>query len=261
MAPVWRPRVPPPAKARGFPREVWVSAIVIIQGRLSSYRFPNKIQQEIDGKPLIEHVIRRCLASGYPVILAVPGSDDFTWLTIGHRKSYLFHDVGHDESDVLGRYLRAAECYVPRPDVVVRVTGDCPLIPPSAICAAAAHVMAGDVEYAETRSDPSSRPNGIDAQAFTLDLLRRADQTGEHREHLTGALVGCADQVGLVSTLDGVSLDDLPSIRLCVDTPEDLQSVRAISERIPFHPALGRPGLADLWQLYESEPDIFCLEP
>ena len=46
---------------------------IIIQARISSTRFPNKIFAEIDDKPALFHVIDQCILSNVDkVILAIP---------------------------------------------------------------------------------------------------------------------------------------------------------------------------------------------
>lgn len=48
---------------------------IIILSRIGSSRVPNKTFRKLNGVPLIEHLIARCLKTGLPVFLAVPLAD------------------------------------------------------------------------------------------------------------------------------------------------------------------------------------------
>lgn len=237
-----------------------VRAVVVVQQRMGSTRFPGKAKVEIAGMTLTEHVCRRCLASGLPTILATPFGDDFSWARWGLPRGYMYQDrPATDENDVLGRYVRAVGAYVPRPEIVVRVTGDCLFVMPQAITAAVAAVAAG-AEYAETRSDPSTRPNGLDVQAFTRDLLMRIDAVNRDREHMTTALRANARTITMVDEIDGIPLDALPPLRLCLDTQEDYEMLSQVASHLTMDSRSGRPDLLDLMALYVKKPDIFLME-
>ena len=143
---------------------------------------------------------------------------------------------------------------------VVRLTADCPFVPVAAIDAVAEAVLNGENDYCETRSDPSPRPNGIDAQAFSVELLQEADRTCralEGREHLTGALLGAAKRPGRVAQLEGLRLDEVPGFRLTLDTPEDLQRYQTMAAHLSVDPTAGRPTLMEIRDLHRRMPELF----
>lgn len=252
-----------------------MNTLVVIQARHGSTRFPGKIREEIDGISILEHVARRARHHGYATVIAgARGTekepDGWAW-TYGWRRAL---GVGlyvgtHDDADVLGRIAGAFERQAEEAmkagaaayGAVVRLTADCPFVPVSAIDAVAEAVAGGMFEYAETRSDPSTRPNGIDAQAFTPAILRRAQELSAdaaEREHITPLFTDVRQRV-TIGELEGLQLDSLPPLRLTVDRPEDLPSLRAIAAdgrgAQPPHPTL-----TELMGLYALHPELFMLE-
>jgi spore coat polysaccharide biosynthesis protein SpsF (cytidylyltransferase family) len=120
----------------------------------------------------------------------------------------------------------------------VRLTGDTPFVPVSGIVSAIRMVEDG-ADYVETRSDPSTRPNGIDVQAFTRELLLRADRHTvgpEAREHVTPALLGWCRRAKMIHRLEGIDLDSLPSWRLTLDTSEDLLWMQGLAGMLDVSP-------------------------
>ena len=261
-----------------------MKTLVIIQARMGGTRFPGKVASQLAGMSVLEHVVRRARHKGYTVAIAAPASSNegLKWTrefrnavpdNRGHPKFVPIYFADVDENDVLGRFAQAAlwahdmDRFTYGGDgygCVVRLTADCPFVPVAAIDAVAEAITSGENDYCETRSDPSSRPNGIDAQAMTLGLLLEASEKcayPEGREHLTSALLGWAKKPGRVSQLEGMRLDDLPPFRITVDTPEDLERYRAIAGHVAFEPTAGRPTLMELRDLHRRMPGLFHTEP
>lgn len=87
------------------------------------------------------------------------------------------------EWDVLDRYLGAAEAS--DADVVVRITGDCPLVDPEIVDQVVTLLIDRSCDYVRTGV---SFPDGFDVEAATLATLARAasEATDQFdREHVT----------------------------------------------------------------------------
>lgn len=259
-----------------------MKTLVIIQARIGGTRFPGKVATQLAGMSVLEHVVRRARHKGYTACVSSPSSsaEGLAWSAVfranvpdnrGRPGFVPIYFADCKEEDVLGRVAQTArwasdmarftggEGY----GCVVRLTADCPFLPVSAIDAVAEAVTSGQNDYCETRSDPSSRPNGIDAQAMTMELLQEAsafttDPGG--REHLTSALLGLAEKPGRVQQLEGMRLDDLPGFRLTLDTPDDLERYREIVKHVAVDPTAGRPTLMELRDLQRKNPDLFMIE-
>ena len=259
-----------------------MKTIIIIQARMGGQRFPGKIAEQIAGMSVLEHVVRRARHKGYAVAIASPSSsaEGLAWSAAFRRNVpdgrgrpgfVPIYFADSPENDVLGRVAQTAR-WANDMDrftggggygVVVRLTADCPFLPVSGIDAVAEAVTSGENDYCETRSDPSGRPNGIDAQAMTLELLQEASAKctyPEGREHLTSALLGLAEKPGRVQQLEGMRLDDLPGFRLTLDTPDDLVRYRAMAAHLSVDPTAGRPTLTEIRDLHRRMPELFHVE-
>lgn len=196
--------------------------VAIVQARTTSTRLPCKIFAGLKGRPMLAHVLERAAAiKGVDqVVLAVPENDV-------RMVSHLWpHVYGGSEKDVLGRYAGAAEQY--EADVIVRVTGDCPLFAPT--CASQAleqfsnQSQYGYFAYCQPYTKTA---DGWDAEIFHRRVLVNADRYASkgEREHVTtfmrtGAVLGFPQHA------------DATALKCSVDTREDLQRVELIMNHL-----------------------------
>lgn len=241
---------------------------------MKSTRFPGKARAKLAGRSITEHVVLRARHAGYATCIAAPREEDgldqpwalpFRVAAKDRRGTPAFVPIYFPSchvDDVIQRYIdtvhwangMASFTGAGSFGCIVRLTGDCPLVPVSGIDAVAEAVTSGSHDYAETRSDPSDRPNGIDAQAFSVELLARACALAEddEREHLTPALKKAAVRPGRISQLEGMQLDSIPSFRITVDTVDDLERLNGLASELTIDPTAGRPTLAELVNLVRS---------
>jgi spore coat polysaccharide biosynthesis protein SpsF (cytidylyltransferase family) len=206
-----------------------VRTVAIIQARLGSSRYPRKVLEDINGKPMIAHVVERAKAiEGVDeVVVACPSSDDeivaLEGACVGVRV------IGAREAgDVLGRFADVAQWV--EADVAVRLTADCPMLAPDV----ATRVLSlyrdyGKCDYA-TNILSEHYIDGMDVEVFSAQLLYSAERLtwwrNYDREHVTPWLRRHAVALVAPSTLDR----QYP--KLSVDTPEDLERVRAIMAKV-----------------------------
>ena len=106
-----------------------LKVIILIQARMNSRRLPGKVLKKINGRTLINILTERLnkLDCFDKMILAIPeGTDDDILFKHCLDLGLIVHRG--DELNVLKRFYEIAKVY--NPDVVVRITGDCPLIDP-----------------------------------------------------------------------------------------------------------------------------------
>ncbi len=198
----------------------------IIQARTGSRRLPEKVLQPIAGKPLIEHVVRRTEAAQRvgQVVLATttqPADDRLAaW-----AEAYGVACFRGSEDDVLDRYYQAAQAY--DAEVVVRITGDCPLIDPAVIDATIGLFLSGDYAYINNIMQ-RTYPDGLDTEVMTLAALETACQEAKRpseREHVTPFIQKHPSrfpQAGLCHP------KNLSTYRWTVDEPADLTFVSRV---------------------------------
>jgi spore coat polysaccharide biosynthesis protein SpsF len=129
------------------------------------------------------------------------------------------------EEDVLDRYHKAAKSA--EAEVIIRITADCPLIDPNLVDAVASVFFRENADFA---CNVLSRtyPRGLDTEMITMESLARLQQLAResrHREHVT---LFCYERPALFRIASVTNNRDYSYHRWTVDTPEDLELVRAI---------------------------------
>lgn len=199
-----------------------MKTVCIVQARSTSERFPMKILAGLHGRPMLAHVLERAAAiQGVDqVVLAVPNKDVSL---VYYLWPYVY---GGSEKDVLGRYAGAAEFY--KADVIVRVTGDCPLLAPDLATSALAEYRFIGGCYLGICQPYTSVADGWDVEIFDRGLLDAANiKAKKHqREHVTTWMREHATAVGFLAW------DDYTDLKCSVDTREDLQRAETIMDHL-----------------------------
>lgn len=221
-----------------------MTVVAIVQARMTSTRLPGKVLADLGGAPMLERVVARARAASRIDAVWVActdrTADDPIAAWCRGRRVECFRG---SEVDVLGRYRAAA--LAAGAAVVVRLTGDCPLLDPATIdrVVAALNDGAAPADYAANVLERSF-PRGLDVEAFTASALERLDRLGisaASREHVTlGARLEHPEAFAVRSVRAATDDSDL---RWTVDAPEDLTFVRTLFQSL---------GLADRILRYEE---------
>jgi spore coat polysaccharide biosynthesis protein SpsF len=203
------------------------TAGIVLQARYGSTRLPGKALATIDGRPILEHCLRRLMFAGVaPVVLATTRRPEDDGLEAIARS--LGADVfrGHT-NDVLGRYLAAADEF--GFDTIIRATGDNPGVDIQAPGRLIEALRASEADYA----CEEGLPYGAAVEAVTREALVRAGREAYHvedREHVT-TYVRRNTQIFRVLTIPAPAPLRRPDVRVTVDTPADLEHVRQLFTR------------------------------
>ena len=225
--------------------------VAIVQARMGSTRLPNKVMKLINGVPMIELLLRRldCAKNVDEIVLATSTGEKNVPL-VEHVEKLGFFCISGSESDVLDRYINAAR--QAHADVIVRITGDCPLIDPGLVDEAIEQFKSLGVDYL-SNSLPATYPDGLDTEVFTLEALERAARETNDpfdREHVTPYL----RRPGLFKTGVMVNSEDLSGFRWTVDELVDFQVVTNVFNY--FQPNIYFSWLQVL-DLQHKKPEIF----
>ena len=228
--------------------------VAIIQARMGSERLPGKSLADVSGKPLLQHVIERLartLRVSEIVVATTPNPRDEAIVDLA--RSLGVRAVVGSEDDVLARYLIAAREALA--DVIMRVTGDCPLIDAGLADAVVDAFYHHKVDYATNR-EAAGFPRGMDAEVFSMGSFEQVAQEATlpyEREHVTPYYYRHPERFRIVQ-VDATGEYGRPDLRLCVDTEADLRLIRTIYER------LGDEGNAfsilDIIHLFDREPAL-----
>lgn len=160
--------------------------IATIECRMTSSRLPGKVILEAGGKPMIQILIERLkkVPQLKEIVLATTVNRDDDILVEKAQKAGIPYFRGSEE-DVLKRVLHAAKSV--KGDIIVEITGDCPLIDPEIVSQVIDTYLENDCDYA-SNLDPIRFPIGMDTQVFSTSLLELADketESKEDREHVS----------------------------------------------------------------------------
>ena len=210
--------------------------VAIIQARLDSQRFPNKVLAEICGKPMLLHVIERVQKAQHVerVIVAAPASGGGATIK-GHCGEWGYECIvtPHPQENVLGRITAVAEKV--KADLVVRVCADNPMINSAGIDELLRRPSMGRADYTGYRAADGTpmilRPSGWFAEVVSFGALRRADRelpgVSPAREHVTAWMYRMPHQYSCHwLDLPAWYIDNkLPDT--AIDRPEDIEKLEA----------------------------------
>jgi glutamate-1-semialdehyde aminotransferase/spore coat polysaccharide biosynthesis protein SpsF (cytidylyltransferase family) len=231
--------------------------VAVVQARMGSSRFPGKVLADIEGRPILWHVVERVRRSRNLEFVTVATStnerDDAIAAFCAEAGIECFRG---SEGDVLDRFYQAAKKY--EADAIVRITADCPLIDPEVVDKVVEAYLQNGYDYA-TNTLRSMYPDGLDVEVFSFSALEAAwcgAKLASDREHVTSYF----RNTGRFRLAD-VSNDGDPAIgrlRWTVDHPDDLEFVRAVYARMRSFNGHGF-GYRDVLRLLSEEPNLTAL--
>lgn len=245
-----------------------MKVVAIVQARMGSTRLPGKVLKDLEGATMLARVVQRLSHSRliHEVLIATTdrAADDAIVEECRRCAVGVFRG---DEEDVLDRYFRAAQ--LTRAEVVVRITSDCPLIDPGVtdktVAAFLNPMSLNPTSFnlqGQAMPDYASNvvvrtyPRGLDTEVMTAEALKRCWRTASQpyeRTHVTPYIYEHPAEFRILSVTEE---RDFSRHRWTVDTPEDLEFVRAIYARFK-----GRDDFreADILALLEREPELMEL--
>lgn len=160
--------------------------VATIEARMTSSRLPGKVLLEAAGISMLEHLVRRLSAvqSIDQIVLATTVNNEDLPLIKLAKNLNISYFCGSEE-DVMQRVIGAAKSV--NADVIVEITGDCPIIDPEIVEQTIRMFKAHKFDYV-SNALMRSYPDGMDTQVFRLDTLKRsAAMTNDplDREHVT----------------------------------------------------------------------------
>lgn len=228
--------------------------IATIEARMASSRLPGKILKPILGRPTLELMVERIRQSKFiqeiVVATTVAESDQETEAAC---KKMGVHCFRGSSDDVLDRVLQAAKAH--KTDLIVELTGDCPLIDPVIIDSVVEHFLNNKFDYV---SNVLTRtfPRGMDTQIFPVKVLEEVDkltQDPADRENVSLYIYEHPERYKL-GNVEAQGALRRPDLRLTVDMPEDYELIKLVFENL--YPQNPRFLLGDVIELLEKNPRL-----
>lgn len=211
--------------------------LAITQARYGSTRLPAKILKEVNGMTLLEIHLRRIMQAKTISKLKIATTDEEGAkyiVKVADKVGVEYYKGSVD--DVLERFYGAAA--PEKPDYVIRLTSDCPLIDPSVIDELVNYAIMHDYDY--VRTDASSFPDGLDTEVMKFSALEKAyneAQLKSEREHVTPYIWknGTAEGGTIFKSYKFPNPQgdfNANDYRITIDEPEDFEVIKALIENL-----------------------------
>ena len=229
----------------------------IVEARMTSSRLPGKVLMPVLGVPMLARLIQRLkqVEEIHKIVIATTDNiedDEICNLAIKCG----VHFTRGSETDVLGRVLKAAQDH--DIDVIVEITGDCPVIDPKIVKEVILKHFESNADYT-SNSNIRSYPDGMDVQVFSTETLLKSSEltTNElEREHVTLHIRNSQGLFKIENVYAPVAMN-LPNLGLTLDTREDFEFLRVIIETLePFNQFFD---LSDTLTFLNMNPEILAI--
>lgn len=205
--------------------------LLIIQAHMASTRLPAKVLKKIKNKEVLLHVYERCLKAKTvdKVVIATSTNKENDHIEYFCDKHNIDCFRG-SENDVLDRYYQCAKLF--NPNIIIRVTSDCPLLEPKLIDYWVSNIEKDNVEFVEEEKELFT---GFGLDIFSmkaLDKLKERAIENKQKEHVIGYYLDNMDEF----TRKKYPLSDelkylYRPYRLTLDTLEDFNLINMLYEK------------------------------
>ena len=228
--------------------------VATIEARMTSSRLPGKVMMSALGRPMLAHLTSR--------LKAAPSIDEIVLATTVNAADDVLVDFAEkdgikvfrgSEEDVMSRVIGAAESA--NADVVVEITGDCPIIDPDLVEQTIRVFQRNNAVYC-ANSFISSYPDGMDAVVIKLEALKRSFSMTDDpldREHVSRHIVNNPQLFPHVYLIAPPSLH-WPGLGLTLDEPADNELIPTLIENLSKDNPLF--GCGDVIRFLRANPQL-----
>jgi spore coat polysaccharide biosynthesis protein SpsF len=228
----------------------------IIQARMGSVRFPDKVMKIIVGKPMLWHQVNRLRKSKLieKIIIATTDKTQDRIIIDFAKENNILYFAGSEE-DVLDRFYYSAKKF--KVETVVRITGDCPLIDPSIVDMIINFYLDNKNQY-DIVHNGTTYPDGIvETEVFSFNILKKTWENAKllsEREHVT-SYIWKNPEMFRQATVENSK--DLSYLRLVVDDEKDFKLVKIIFQNL--YKEDGMFYLDDIMKFLNQNPELITL--
>lgn len=229
--------------------------IILTQARIGSTRFPQKVLKKIGEESLLSIHLKRLKKSenASKIVVATTfekESDKIVEIAMLEN----VEAVKGSTDDVLDRFYQAAKN--DKPDFVVRVTSDCPLIDHRLIDQVIEMTIQNNLDYGANIL-VEEFPDGQDIEVIKWSALEKAwleAKLPSEREHVTPYIRKNTDFNGgtLFKAMNFPANANYNQVRMTVDEPSDLDTITLLISKL---------GLDESWKTYADfiveNPKVF----
>lgn len=201
-----------------------------IEARMTSSRLPGKVLMEYCGKSNLQHIIERLKRSNYidDVVVATTTNEQDNSIVELCEKIKCKYYRGSEE-DVLLRVLESAKSV--NADIIVEITGDCPVIDWRYADKIIEVFFSGDYDYAANILKRTF-PRGVDTQVFPVEILEEVNKVSKNpvdHEHVSLYIYTHPEKYRLINWEADNNMNH-PEFEITLDTKEDYEFINQIYE-------------------------------
>lgn len=228
--------------------------VASIEARMTSTRLPGKILKPCMNRPMLELLVERLkrasLLDSIVVSTTTNASDDITVETaerigVGYYRG--------SEEEVLTRVMEAMQ--VAKADVVVQITGDCPLLDPDIVDQIIRLFVYNQYDYVCNHL-VRSYPRGLDCAVISMKALEKSValiKDAAQLEHVGLSIYENQDKFKLLNVFAPSELCR-PDYRWTLDTEDDYKFITTIFEKL--YPKNPKFNSFDILELIRNCPEI-----
>ena len=206
--------------------------VCTIEARMSSTRLPGKVLMKAAGFTFLEHIVKRLsivkLIDEIVIATSINPKDDKI-VELAKSQKYKFYRGS--EEDVMSRVLNASKMV--SGDIIVEITGDCPMIDPNIVEQMINIFLKNDADYV-SNAKCRSYPDGMDVEVFSHQALKKSSLITDHpkdREHVT---LHIQNNPKLFSCINVIAPPELywPDLGLTLDELSDYKFIKIIIDNL-----------------------------
>lgn len=199
---------------------------IMVQARLGSTRFKDKVLKTINNQEIIKIQYKRLkkIKSKKKIIFLIPDNKKNITLRKFLKRNKIEYFLG-SEKNVLDRYYQSAKRY--KAKYIIRLTGDCPLIDYRIVDKLIELYKKQKVDYVSNILKRTF-PHGMDMEMFNYDVLKRLRKEAKNKddkEHVTSYLIKNKNNF---STKNLINSKNQSSYRVTLDYVEDFDVISKI---------------------------------
>lgn len=231
--------------------------LVVLQARMSSKRLPGKVLMDLNGVPMLQRQLARisnCEKIDKVLVATSNTKDDNPILSLCENLGIASY--GGPLENVLQRFIEVLDRN-PH-EVIVRLTGDCPLFMPALCDQMISEFLKSNFDYYSNTITPSF-PDGLDIEIFRADVLRKVASQAVSKDELEHVTLGIYRRPEMFICGNFSNNQNLAELRWTVDTESDLDFVRKIYAN--FEGRESEFNLQEVLYYLEINPHLSNIDP
>lgn len=229
--------------------------VATIEARMTSTRLPGKVMLPVMGKPMLHYLVERLkLVPSIDEIVLATTTNDTDDVLAEFAKEKGIDCFRGSEDDVMLRVAEAAESV--NADVIVEISGDCPILDPEIVEQTISVYKSSDVDYVHNKNFPA----GVgDIQVFSLEVLKKSllmTNDPLHHEHVTMHIRNSPHLFTKTNLIASPELN-APELEVLLDEKDDYTLIKAIIEHFAEENPLF--DCADIINFLRNRPDLVAI--